>query len=50
MREPSKAQSNGGGFDPTYIISHRLPLSEAPDAYRIFNDYKGECTKVVLHN
>lgn len=41
---------NGNGrFDPTYIISHRLPLHEAPQAYQIFNEQKSECTKVVLH-
>jgi threonine dehydrogenase-like Zn-dependent dehydrogenase len=40
---------NGDGrFDPTYIITHRVPLHEAPDAYRIFNDNKDECVKVVL--
>lgn len=30
------------------IISHRLPLSEAPHAYEIFNDKKDDCVKVVL--
>lgn len=37
-----------GEFDPTEIISHRLPLEQASDAYRIFNDHEDECTKVVL--
>lgn len=30
------------------IITHRLPLSEAPDAYQIFSDKKDDCVKVVL--
>jgi len=30
------------------IISHRLPLSEAPRAYQLFNDKEDNCTKVVL--
>ena len=30
------------------IISHRLPLIEAPEAYKIFNDKKDDCVKVVL--
>ncbi|HET6228125.1 MAG TPA: hypothetical protein VFF27_17730 [Bacteroidia bacterium] len=30
------------------IISHRLPLTEAPNAYKIFNDKKDDCVKVVL--
>ena len=30
------------------IITHRLPLSEAPRAYEIFCDKKDNCVKVVL--
>lgn len=30
------------------IITHRLPLTEAPKGYRIFNDKEDECVKVVL--
>src|SRR5688572_20120976 len=30
------------------IITHRLPLSEAPHAYEIFSDKKDDCVKVVL--
>ncbi len=51
--EVAHSSGNGNGsvaFDPTYIISHRVPLSEAPDAYRIFNEDKNSCTKVVLYN
>jgi threonine dehydrogenase-like Zn-dependent dehydrogenase len=35
-------------IDATFVISHRLPLEKAPDAYRMFRDLKDECTKVVL--
>lgn len=38
-----------GDIDPTFVISHRVPLSEAPDAYRMFRDKEHRCTKVVLH-
>ncbi|MGG4094623.1 zinc-dependent alcohol dehydrogenase [Paenibacillus lautus] len=37
-----------GEFDPTEIVSHRLPLEQASDAYRIFSDHEEDCTKVVL--
>lgn len=37
-----------GSFDPTAIITHRLPLEQASDAYRIFNDHEENCIKVVL--
>ncbi|ELR71607.1 Threonine dehydrogenase [Fulvivirga imtechensis AK7] len=30
------------------IITHKLPLSEAPHAYEIFNNKKDDCLKVVL--
>jgi len=37
-----------GRIDPTFLISHRLPLEQAPDAYAIFKEKKDNCTKVVL--
>ena len=37
-----------GEIDPTFIITHRLPLDQAPDAYRMFRDKQDECLKVVL--
>ena len=35
-------------FDPTEIITHKMPLEQASDAYRIFNDHEDECIKVIL--
>ncbi len=35
-------------IDPTFIISHRLPLEEAPHAYKIFKEKEEDCLKVVL--
>lgn len=37
-----------GKIDPTFLISHRLPLEEAPLAYEIFKNKKENCTKVIL--
>jgi len=37
-----------GGMDASFVISHRLPLDAAPEAYRMFLDKSDECTKVVL--
>ncbi len=37
-----------GEIDLTFVITHRLPLEKAPDAYRIFRDKKDGCIKVVL--
>jgi S-(hydroxymethyl)glutathione dehydrogenase/alcohol dehydrogenase len=30
------------------VITHRLPLSEAANGYKIFNDKAEGCVKVVL--
>ena len=37
-----------GRVDTTFLISHRLPIDEAPHAYKIFKEKKDNCTKVVL--
>lgn len=37
-----------GRIDTTDLISHRLPLEQAPDAYKNFHDNPNEWTKVVL--
>jgi threonine dehydrogenase-like Zn-dependent dehydrogenase len=39
---------NQGKIKLNDIITHRLPLSEAPHAYEIFNEKKDGCVKVVL--
>jgi threonine dehydrogenase-like Zn-dependent dehydrogenase len=38
-----------GEIDPSYIITHHLPLEEAPQGYKMFRDKQNECVKVVLH-
>jgi threonine dehydrogenase-like Zn-dependent dehydrogenase len=35
-------------IDTTFLISHRLPLEQAPEGYRMFHDKQNEVTKVVL--
>jgi len=37
-----------GKIDTTFLISHRLPLEQAPEGYRMFHDKQDEVTKVVL--
>jgi len=37
-----------GEIDPSFIITHRLPLDEAPRGYKIFRDKEEQCIKVVL--
>jgi threonine dehydrogenase-like Zn-dependent dehydrogenase len=37
-----------GEIDPSFVITHRLPLAEAPGAYKMFRDKADGCIKVVL--
>lgn len=37
-----------GEIDPAFVITHRLPLEDAPAGYRIFRDKRDDCIKVVL--
>lgn len=45
---PLLERIQAGDLDPTHIISHRLPLEQAPHGYDIFKHKKENCTKVVL--
>ncbi len=38
-----------GAIDPSAIITHRLPLTDGPEAYKAFRDKKDGCIKVVLN-
>jgi threonine dehydrogenase-like Zn-dependent dehydrogenase len=46
--KPLLARIEQGDIDPSFVITHRLPLEDAPDAYRTFRDKKDGCIKVVL--
>jgi threonine dehydrogenase-like Zn-dependent dehydrogenase len=37
-----------GDIDPSFIITHRMKLEDAADAYALFNDKQDDCIKVVL--
>jgi threonine dehydrogenase-like Zn-dependent dehydrogenase len=37
-----------GEIDPSFIVTHRLPLEDAPLGYEIFKHKQEECVKVVL--
>jgi threonine dehydrogenase-like Zn-dependent dehydrogenase len=37
-----------GDIDPSFVVSHKLSLDEAPDAYRMFREKSDDCLKVVM--
>jgi threonine dehydrogenase-like Zn-dependent dehydrogenase len=45
---PLLQRIENGEIDPSFVISHRLPLEEAPQAYETFKHKQDDCVKVVL--
>ena len=37
-----------GDIDPTFVITHRMKLEDAPMGYEIFNNKEHNCEKIVL--
>jgi threonine dehydrogenase-like Zn-dependent dehydrogenase len=37
-----------GQIDPSFVITHTVPLDEGPDMYKVFRDKQDGCIKVVL--
>jgi threonine dehydrogenase-like Zn-dependent dehydrogenase len=45
---PLLARIEGGEVDPSFVITHRVALADAPAAYRTFRDKQDGCIKVVM--
>jgi threonine dehydrogenase-like Zn-dependent dehydrogenase len=46
--KPLYEHIKNGDIDPSFVITHRLPLGEAPNGYETFKHKLDECVKVVL--
>jgi len=46
--KPLFERIRNGEIDPSFVITHRSGLDEAPQMYRTFRDKQDECMKVVL--
>jgi len=46
---PLLERIQNGEIDPTMVITHRMPLSDAAKGYEIFLNKTDNCEKVVLH-
>jgi len=42
------ARIEGGQIDPSFVITHRVALSDGPDMYKTFRDKHDGCIKVVM--
>jgi threonine dehydrogenase-like Zn-dependent dehydrogenase len=45
---PLLERIENGEIDPSFVITHRLPLDQAPQGFEMFRDKKEDCLKVVL--
>jgi threonine dehydrogenase-like Zn-dependent dehydrogenase len=45
---PLLERVQNGEIDPTFVITHRMPLSDAPRGYDAFKHKQDDCVKVVL--
>ena len=46
--KPLLARIERGEIDPSFIITHRVKLQDAPEMYKTFRDKKDNCIKVVM--
>jgi threonine dehydrogenase-like Zn-dependent dehydrogenase len=46
--KPLLEKIESGQIDPSFVITHRIGLEEAPAAYKTFRDKKDGCIKVVI--
>ena len=37
-----------GEFDPSFVITHTVPLEQGPEMYKVFRNKQDSCIKVVL--
>lgn len=47
--EPLLGKIEEGEIDPSFIITHRLDLIDAPQAYKTFRDKEDGCIKVIMN-
>ena len=45
---PLLARIERGEIDPSFVITHRVTLDEAPEMYRTFREKDDDCIKVVM--
>jgi threonine dehydrogenase-like Zn-dependent dehydrogenase len=46
--KPLLDRIEAGDLDPSFVITHRLPIDQAPQGYKMFRDKQDACIKVVL--
>jgi threonine dehydrogenase-like Zn-dependent dehydrogenase len=47
--KPLLERIQNGDIDPSFLITHRVKIDEAPEAYKTFRYHQDDCIKVVLN-
>jgi threonine dehydrogenase-like Zn-dependent dehydrogenase len=45
---PLLERIENGEIDPSFVVTHRLKLDDAPKGYELFKHKRDDCLKVVL--
>jgi threonine dehydrogenase-like Zn-dependent dehydrogenase len=45
---PLLERIQNGEIDPSFVVTHRMRLEEAPQGYAMFKDKQDDCIKIVL--
>jgi threonine dehydrogenase-like Zn-dependent dehydrogenase len=45
---PLLERVESGEIDPSFIVTHTMPLADAPKGYEVFKNKQDDCVKVVL--
>jgi threonine dehydrogenase-like Zn-dependent dehydrogenase len=47
--QPLLEKIEQGAIDPSFVISHRMTLEDAPYGYQIFKNKEDSCLKIVMN-
>ena len=47
--QPLLEHIQSSAIDPSFVITHRLSLNEAPEGYKTFVNKQDNCIKIVLN-
>jgi threonine dehydrogenase-like Zn-dependent dehydrogenase len=45
---PLLRRVESGEIDPSFVITHKVPIDKGPEMYKTFRDKEDGCIKVVL--
>jgi threonine dehydrogenase-like Zn-dependent dehydrogenase len=46
--KPLLQRIQNGEIDPSFVVTHRMPLDRAPEGFAMFREKQDDCIKIVL--